>query len=31
MDDVVYLIGATVMFVAILGMVLGCDQLRGHL
>jgi hypothetical protein len=25
--DVVYLVGATVMFVALLGMVMGCDKL----
>ena len=28
--DIVYLLGAAVMFAAMLGMVIGCDKLRAH-
>jgi hypothetical protein len=28
--DVVFLLGAAVMFVAMLGMVIGCEALRGR-
>ncbi len=28
--DVVFLVAAALMFVALLGMVIGCDKLGGH-